>query len=210
MKLCLNLFLFISILIGYCQCNSLYSKVGEFCSSNGLTYLTISSKHLKNNEVLKLTKEIQSHNLMTKEIPIEGIPNNQRFYSDALIILVENEDLIDEDKFQEYLKLIQSTTAIKRSLIVFTSSLSEDQKVLLMEHIQRIEDHAMFQVMYQSENEDQIEYHQVISIKHGGAVINPLTLNAHGKMVEDYNLQVNDDIRLYMNSKILKMFFLRE
>ena len=206
----LNLFLFISILIGYCQCNSLYSKVGEFCSSNGLTYLTISSKHLKNNEVLKLTKEIQSHNLMSKGIPIEDIPNNQRFYSDALILLVENEDLKDKDKFQEYLKLIQSTTAIKRSLIVFTSSLSEDQKVLLMEHIQRIEDHAMFQVMYQSENEDQIEYHQVISIKHGGAVINPLTLNEHGKMVEDYNLQVIDDVKYLHDLNNCKDVFLRE
>ena len=206
MKLPLNPFLFISFIIGYCQCNSFYSKVAEFCSNNGLTYLTISSKYLKSNEVLKLTKEIQSHNLMTKEIPIEDIPNNQRFYSDALILLVENLDLKDQDKFQEYLALIQSTTAIKRSLIVFTSNLSENHKILLKEQIQLMEDNSMFQIMYQSENEDQIEYHQVISIKHGGAVIIPLTLNAHGKMVEDYNLQVNDDIRLYMNSKILRSF----
>ena len=113
------------LLLRPCDGKSLYGDAAEFCLNNGLTYLTISGKNLPSLETFKMTKEAQALNLMTREIDIEDVPSNQRFYSDALMLLMKSDVLEDSNEFQEYFRLIQSTK-IKKSLIVFTTKVTDE------------------------------------------------------------------------------------
>ena len=112
------------LLFSHSDGKSMYRDAAEFCFNNGLTYLTISSKTLRSQETLKMTREAQALNLMTREMEVKDVLSDQRFYSDALMILMEREVLEDSTVFQEYFSLIQSTK-IKRSLIVFTTKVTE-------------------------------------------------------------------------------------
>ena len=182
MDIVIKTYFLLLFLISSCDCNYFRSQVAEFCLNSGLNFLTISSKQLKSREVFKITKEIQSHNLTTKEIPLEEVSTHQRFYSDALMLIIESDELKESESFQEYLKLLK-ITKIKRSVMVFTTEFSEDHLEMLKEQVQSINENAMFQVMHQDENELETKCHQVISIKSGGTVINLLKLNKFGHMV---------------------------
>ena len=167
----------------------MYRDAAEICLNNGLTYLTISGENLRSDETFKVTKEAQALNLMTKEIDIEDVPSNQRFYSDALMILMKSDVLKDSNEFQEYFRLIQSTK-IKRSLIVFTTKVTDEDVKQLKDQVRSINDNAMFQFMYREYDNDQTKYFQDIAIKNGGVVIHPHDFNKFGHMIENYNLQV--------------------
>ena len=172
------------LLFGQCLSSNLYRNAAKFCLNNGLTYLTISSDNLERPEILRITKEAQALNLMTKVINHDDVPSNQRFYSDALMLLMRREDLVD---IKGYFNLIQ-TTKIKRSVIVFNTKVTAEDMEYLKELLRSINENVMFQFMFQ-ENELTMFY-QVISIKNGGVVINPLKFNQFGHMIEKYDLNV--------------------
>ena len=167
----------------------MYQKAAKFCFENGLTYLTISSMNFDTEEVLQMTKAAHERNLMTRVIEFKDIPTTQRFYSDALMLLLDTNMLEDSEEFQSYLTMTQFAK-IKRTLMVFTNDLSEKHLVLLQEQIKLMNDNAMFQILYQKENDENTQFHQVISIKWGGAVMNPQQFNQYGHIIENYDLQV--------------------
>ena len=162
----------------------MYRNAAKLCFNNALTYLTISGESLERPEILTITKEAQALNLMTKVINHDAVPRNQRFYSDALMLLMRREDL---DDFKGYFNLIQ-TTKIKRSVVVFSTKVTKEDMKYLKELLRSINENVMFQFMFQ-ENELTMFY-QVISIKNGGVVINPLKFNQFGHMIEKYDLNV--------------------
>ena len=60
----------------------------------------------------------------------------------------------------------------------------------LKDKVHSINENVMFQFMFQ-EN-DLTTFFQVISIKNGGVVINPLNFNQFGHMIEKYDLHVRN------------------
>ena len=180
----------------------MYRNAAKLCFNNALTYLTISGESLERPEILTITKEAQALNLMTKVINHDAVPRNQRFYSDALMLLMRREDL---DEFKEYFTLIQ-TTKIKRSVVVFNTKVTAEDMEYLKQQVSSINENAMFQLMFQ-ENELTMCY-QVISIKNGGVVINPLDFNQFGHMIERYDLNVRyaSDSYLTINHHHIKYF----
>ena len=153
------------LLFGQCLSSNLYRDAAKFCLNNGLTYLTISSKTLEQPEILRTTKIAQALNLMTKVITHDDVTSNQRFYSDTLMLLLKRDVLKNSNEFQEYFRLIQSTK-IKKSLIVFTTKVTDEDMEQLKDQVHSINENAMFQFMFH-EN-DRTKHYQVISIKNGG------------------------------------------
>ena len=188
------------LLFGQCLSSNLYRDAAKFCLNNGLTYLTISSDNLERPEILRITKEAQALNLMTKVINHDDIPSNQRFYSDALMLLMRREDL---DEFKGYFNLIQ-TIKIKRSVIVFNTKVTAEDMEYLKDQVRSINENVMFQFMFQ-ENDLTMHY-QVISIKNGGVVINPLNFNQFGHMIEKYDLNVKFTCRYYVFDIVHQIF----
>ena len=169
--------------------STLYQNAAEFCSSNGLTFLTITSTKLNNREIMQMTKACHARNLMTRVMEFKDVPTHQRLNSDALMLLLDSNMLEDSEEFQSYLTMTQFAK-IKRTLMVFTNDLSEKHLVLLQEQIKLMNDNAMFQILYQKKNDENTQFHQVISIKWGGAVMNPQQFNQYGHIIENYDLQV--------------------
>ena len=190
------------LLFGPCLSSNLYRDAAKFCLNNGLTYLTISSDNLERPEILRITKEAQALNLMTKVINHDDVPSNQRFYSDALMLLMRREDL---DDFKGYFNLIQ-TTKIKRSVVVFSTKVTKEDMKYLKELLRSINENVMFQFMFQ-ENELTMCY-QVISIKNGGVVINLLNFNQFGHMIEKYDLNVRHTCHSYVFDIVHQIFFI--
>ena len=89
--------------------------------------------------------------------------------------------------FVTYFNLIQ-ITKIKRSVIVFNTKVTAEDMEYLKDQVRSINENVMFQFMFQ-ENDLTMHY-QVISIKNGGVVINPLNFNQFGHMIEKYDLNV--------------------
>ena len=102
---------------------------------------------------------------------------------------MKSDMLQDFDKFEDYLTLIESAK-ITRSLIVFTNEVSTEDLENLKHQVAFRNVNAMFQFMYQDQCNDLTKYYQVISIKNGAVVINPIKLNEHGHMIDNYDLQV--------------------
>ena len=161
----MNSVLLFSILsfIEHCHGSNMYQKAAKFCFENGLTYLTISSMNFVTEEVLQMTKPAHERNLMTRVIEFKDIPTTQRFYSDALMLLLDSNVLEYSEEFQNYITMTQFTN-IKRTLIVFTTELSERHLVLLKEQIRLMNENAMFQILFQNENDESSQFYQVISI----------------------------------------------
>ena len=183
------LLIYFLIVLNQFSSATLYQDAAEFCSNNGLTFLTITSMKLNKREVMQMTKATHARNLMTRVMEFQDVPTNQRLYSDALMLLLDSNVLEDSEEFQSYLTMTQFAK-VKRTLMVFTTEVSERHLVLLQEQIKLVNYNAMFQILYQRENHESSQFYQVISIKWGGAVVNSQQFNQYGHMIENYDLQV--------------------
>ena len=167
---------------------TLFSDVAKLCASNNLNFITVSSLPFVKEEMFELVKDLKSHDLISRQLAFEEIPENHIFYQDTLLLLADS-DTIESDNFLEYLNLLK-ITRIRRALLVFTTDFNDQHMKLLKEALQQIQDNALFQVIFRESAQSYTKGYQVISIKTGSAVINPMKLNRFGHILENYNLQV--------------------
>ena len=167
---------------------TLFSDVAKLCASNNLNFITVSSLPFIKEEVFDLVKNLHSHDLVSKQLTFEEIPENHLFNQDTLLLLADS-DSIESNSFLEYLKLLK-ITRIRRALLVFTTDFNDQHMKVLKEALQQIQDNALFQVAFRESAQSFTRGYQVISIKTGSAVINPIKLNRFGHILENYDLQV--------------------
>ena len=170
--------------ITFTQCNTFYKDVAEFCTNNGLVYLTATSfDGFLTSEVAKISNSFQNTRIRLRMLPVQQIESMIEFHFDDLLLISKGPEY--PGNFQSELATIQ-LRKIKKSLLVIPKKVNEDN---LNEGLQQMQGNAFFYLAYPGRTKT--KFLQVISLSNNSrTIVSEIEFNNHGHIIEDFNLQV--------------------
>ena len=172
--------------VNFIQCDTFYKDVAEFCSCNGLIYLTATSfDGLMTSEVAKFSGSFQNTKIRLRMLPVQQIESMVEFHFDDLLLISKGPEF--PGNFQSELATIQ-LRKIKKSLLVIPKVVNEED---LRRGLQQMQGNAYFYLAYPGSTKT--KFFQVISLTNNSrTIVSEIEFNQYGQIIEDFNLQVRN------------------
>ena len=156
-----------SIQCGNITSFNFYDDLADFCSNNGLIFLSLTTTNDGNlnlsNKARHAFETFQKHDLRVQRLSYTKLLPELKFNLDTFILLTETKILSDPDTFQIYLKNI-GNHKIRKTILVFTDPLSILEETELKNVLNDyISGNAWFTLLYQR-YDNITKYLNIISI----------------------------------------------
>ena len=187
---------------------SLYEELADFCSSNGLIFLSLTTTDGRNLILHKKAghafKVLEKHNLRVRRLSYTKLIPELTFDLDTFILLTERKILSEVDIFQMYLEHI-GNHKIRKTILVFTDQLSvleeTELNTILNDHITG---NSWFTIMYQR-FDNITKYQNIISITNNTkTLVQDIKFDQNNKIRDNYNLE---GLKLYSNTLTWAPYF---
>lgn len=187
----MKLMLVIILTCGFVQSDQIYNELAQFCSQNGLLYIslaTTSSIDLK-NEGMQAMIALEKQGLRARELSYNELDLILDFNLDTFVLLAHKKLLQDPIQFRKYLERI-GEHKIRKSVLVMTELMTQDEELSLKSLLDELmNENAFFYMLYQV-TDNPTAFKQVLSLKNNTkTLIQELQFDSQGKMIEDFNLE---------------------
>ena len=177
---------------GLVHSNQLYTDLANFCSNNGMAYLSLTTTNeqpLLQNKARKAYVEFQKHSLRVRRQSYDKLNSKLRFDIDTLILLTETKMLSQPNKFQMYLEHIENHK-IRKTILLFVDYLDSNQEPTLNNAMSNlVTGNAWFTVMYQNYS-NMTKYHNILSLQNNTkTLVQDIELTENNQMVETHDLE---------------------
>ena len=109
MKSFLLLLLYNTVLVGFVQSGYIYDDLANFCSNNGLVFISLTTTGetpMLHKEAGKAFMTLENHKLRTRRLSYPRLLPVLQFNLDTMVILTETNIMSEPEKFLMYLKKI--------------------------------------------------------------------------------------------------------
>ena len=188
--------------------NQLYTDLANFCSNNGMVYLSLTTtdeQPLLQNKVRKAYVAFQTHGLRVRRLSYDKLYPELNFDLDTLILLTETKVLSQPSKFQMYLEHIEKHK-IRKTILLFIDHFDSDQESKLNDALGHlVTGNAWFSVMYPNYS-NTTKYRNIISLQNNTkTLVQDIEFAESNQMVKNYNLE---GLELYSNTLSWAPYFI--
>ena len=188
--------------------DQLYTDLVNFCSNNGMVYLSLTTtdeQPLLHNKAQKAYVAFQKQGLRVRKLSYDKLYPELNFDIDTLILLTETKILSQPNKFQMYLEHIENHK-IRKTILLFVDYLDSNQEPTLNIVLNNlVTGNAWFTVMYQNYS-NMTKYQNILSLSNNTkTLVQDIKLTERNPMVENYNLE---GLELYSNTLSWAPYFM--
>ena len=188
--------------------DNFYEDLADFCSSNGLIFLSLTTTDGRNLILHKKAghafEALQKHNLRVRRLSYTKLISELTFDLDTFILLTERKILSEADIFQMYLEHI-GNHKIRKTILVFTdqlSTLEETELNIILND--RITGNSWFTIIYQR-SDNITKYQNIISISNNTkTLVQEIKFDQNNKVRDNHNLE---GLKLYSNTLTWAPYF---
>ena len=200
MKSFLLLLLYNTVLVGFVQSGYIYDDLANFCSNNGLVFISLTTTGetpMLHKEAGKAFMTLENHKLRTRRLTYPRLLPVLQFNLDTMVILTETNIMSEPEKFLMYLKQI-GKHRIRKTVMVFSDELSESQEMELKDSLQGLVTYdAWFTIMYQKPA-NMTAYKNILSINNSTkTLMQDIKFNKVNQMVDEINME---EITIYSST----------
>ena len=190
---------------GLVHSDQLYTDLANFCSNNGMVYLSLTTTNEQPLKTRKAYVEFQKHSLRVRRLSYDKLNSELSFDIDTLILLTETKMLSQPNKFQMYLEHIENHK-IRKTILLFVDYLDTNQEPTLYDALNNlVTGNAWFTVMYQNYS-NMTKYQNILSLSNNSkTLVQDIKLKERNPMVENYNLE---GLELYSNTLSWAPYFM--
>ena len=193
---------------GLVHSNQLYTDLANFCSSNGMDYLSLTTtgeQTLLQNRARKTYEAFQKHGLRVRRLSYDKLYPVLNFDLDTLILLTETKLLSEFNTSQLYLEDIQNHK-IRKTVLVFVDYFDFDEESKLNDALNNlVTGNAWFTLMYQDYS-NMTNYRNILSLSNNTkTLVQDIKLTERNQMVENHNLE---GLELYSNTLSWAPYFM--
>ena len=194
------------LITGLVHSDQLYTDLANFCSNNGLVYLSLTTtdeQPLLQNKVRKAYMEFQKHSLRVRSLSYDEL--NLEFDIDTLILLTETKMLSQPNNFQMYLERIENHK-IRKTILLFVDYLDSNHENTLSNALNNlVTGNAWFTVMYQNYS-NMTKYQNILSLSNNTkTLVQDIKFTERNQMIEKHNLE---GLKLYSNTLSWAPYFM--
>ena len=185
---------------GLVHSNQLYTDMANFCSNNGMVYLSLTTtgeQSFLQSRARKTYEAFQKHGLRVRRLSYDKLYPKLNFDLDTLILLTETKMLSELNTSQLYLEHIQNHK-IRKTILVFVDYFDSNQESKLNDALNNlVTGNAWFNVMYQNYS-NMTKYQNILSLSNNTkTLVQDIKLTERNQMLEYHNLE---GLQLYSNT----------
>jgi hypothetical protein len=193
---------------GLVHSNQLYTDMANFCSNNGMVYLSLTTtgeQSFLQSRARKTYEAFQKHGLRVRRLSYDKLYSKLNFDLDTLILLTETKMLSELNTFQLYLEHIQNHK-IRKTILVFVDYFDSNQESKLNDALNNlVTGNAWFNVMYQNYS-NMTKYQNILSLSNNTkTLVQDIKLTERNQMLEYHNLE---GLQLYSNTLSWAPYFM--
>ena len=195
------------LVTGLVHRGQLYTDLANFCSNNGMFFLSLTTtdeKPLLQNEAQKAFVAFQKHDLRVRRLSYNKLYPELNFNLDTLILLTETRILSEPFRFQIYLEHI-GNHKIRKTILMFVDHFDSNQESKLNDALNNlVTGNAWFILLYQ--NSIMTKYCNILSLPNNTkTLVQDMKLNERNQMVEIKDLE---GLELYSNTLSWEPYFM--
>ena len=177
---------------GLVQNNQLYTDLANFCSNNGMVYLSLTTTDeqlLLQNKARMAYMAFQKHGLRVRRLNYDKLNSELSFNLDTLILLSDKNILSKPNTFQMYLEVI-GNHKIRKTILLFVDRFDSNQVSELNDALNNlVAGNAWFIVMYQNYS-NMTKYRNILSLQNNTrTLVQDIELTKSNQIVENYDLE---------------------
>ena len=195
------------LVTGLVNRGQLYTDLANFCSNNGMFFLSLTTtdeKPLLQNEAQKAFVALQKHELRVRRLSYNKLYPELNFNLDTLILLTEKKILSEPFRFQMYLEHI-GNHKIRKTILVFIDHFDSNEESKLNDALNNlVTGNAWFILLYQ--NSIMTKYRNILSLPNNTkTLVQDMKLNERNQMAEIQDLE---GLELYSNTLSWEPYFM--
>ena len=177
---------------GLVQNNQLYTDLANFCSNNGMVYLSLTTTDeqlLLQNKARMAYMAFQKHGLRVRRLNYDKLNSELSFDLDTLILLSGKNILSKPNTFQMYLEDI-GNHKIRKTILLFVDHFDSNQESKLNNSLNNlVAGNAWFSVMYQNYS-NMTRYRNILSLQNNTrTLVQDIELTESNQIVENHDLE---------------------
>ena len=185
---------------GLVHSNQLYTDLANFCSNNGMVYLSLTTtdeQPLLQNKAQKAYVAFQKYGLRVRRLSYDKLYPELSFDIDTLVLLTETKMLSQPKVFQMYVELIENHK-VRKTILLFVDHFNSNQESKLNDALSHlVTGNAWFSVMYPNYS-NTTKYRNIISLQNNTkTLVQDIEFTESNQTVENYNLE---GLELYSNT----------
>ena len=185
---------------GLVQSNQLYADLANFCSNNGMTFLSLTitdEQPLLQSKAQMAFAEFQKHGLRVRRLSYDKLYPELKFDLDSLILFTDAKTLSEPITFQMYLEDIRNHK-IRKAILVFVDKFDSNKESELNDAMNNlVVGNAWFSILYQNHS-NLTKYLNILSLPNNTkTLVQDIKLTKTNKVVEHYDLE---GLELYSNA----------
>ena len=188
--------------------DQLYTDVANFCSNNGMVYITLTTtddQPLSQNKAWKAYVAFQKHGLRVRRLSYDKLYPELNFDMDTLVLLTDTNILSKPRTFQIYLEHI-GNHRIRKTILLFSDHFDSNQESKLNDALNNLViGNAWFSVLYQ-DFANMTKYRNIISLTNNTkTLVQDIELTESKQIVERHDLE---GLELYSNTLSWAPYFI--
>ena len=193
---------------GLVHSDQLYTDVANFCSNNGMVYVTLTTtddQPLSQNKAWKAYVAFQKHGLRVRRLSYDKLYPELNFDMDTLVLLTDTNILSKPRTFQIYLEHI-GNHRIRKTILLFSDHFDSNQESKLNDALNNLViGNAWFSVLYQ-DFANMTKYRNIISLSNNTkTLVQDIELTESKQIVERHDLE---GLELYSNTLSWAPYFI--
>ena len=193
---------------GLVHSDQLYTDVANFCSNNGMVYVTLTTtddQPLSQNKAWKAYVAFQKHGLRVRRLSYDKLYPELNFDMDTLVLLTDTNILSKPRTFQIYLEHI-GNHRIRKTILLFSDHFDSNQESKLNDALNNLViGNAWFSVLYQ-DFANMTKYRNIISLPNNTkTLVQDIELTESKQIVERHDLE---GLELYSNTLSWAPYFI--
>ena len=195
------------LVTGLVNRGQIYTDLANFCSNNGMFFLSLTTtdeKSLLQNKAQKAFVAFQKYDLRVRRLSYNKLYPELNFNLDTLILLTETKNLSEPFRFQMYLEHI-GNHKIRKTILVFIDHFDSNEESKLNDALNNlVTGNAWFILLYQ--NSIMTKYRNILSLPNNTkTLVQDMKLNERNQMAEIQDLE---GLELYSNTLSWEPYFM--